>query len=125
MNIVPAIDLRGGKCVRLLQGDFARQTNYRKDPVTLVRDYEAMGATEIHIVDLDGARHGSQRNQETISAMLSNTTCSVQLGGGLRRIADIESWLGAGLQRLVIGSLAIENPPLIIEWLQQFGPEIS
>lgn len=123
MNIIPAIDLRGGKCVRLLQGDFDRQTNYGKDPVTLVRDYEAMGATEVHIVDLDGARHGSQRNQVTISAMLSNTTCAVQLGGGLRRTTDIESWLGAGIQRLVVGSLAIENPALIIEWLEKFGPE--
>jgi phosphoribosylformimino-5-aminoimidazole carboxamide ribotide isomerase len=123
MNIIPAIDLRDGLCVRLLKGDFNRQTSYSKNPVTLAAEYEAMGATELHIVDLDGAQLGSQRNQETIRTVVDNTTLAIQLGGGIRSVSEIESWLDIGVRRLVIGSLAVKDPELVIEWLQRFGPE--
>lgn len=123
MNLIPAIDLRQGQCVRLYQGKFDRQTNYSKDPVSLALDYQALGCEELHIVDLDGARCGHQQNQDVISAIVDTSELTVQLGGGIRTESVLEFWLGAGIRRVVIGSLAISQPKLVCEWLKRYGSD--
>ena len=123
MKIIPAIDLRQGQCVRLFQGDFDRQTIYEKDPVALAGSYQAMGFSNLHIVDLDGARSGRQENQEIIRSIIDSSELAVQVGGGIRSAQQLESWLDAGVARVVIGSLAIIRPRLVSEWLASYGPE--
>ncbi len=123
MNIIPAIDLRDGKCVRLYQGDFDRQTNYAQDPLALARRYEEMGCDSLHIVDLDGALTGQQQNQTIIRKIVEASTITTQLGGGIRTGSQIESWLEAGLARVVIGSLAISEPDRVRDWIAQYGSE--
>lgn len=123
MKIIPAIDLRQGQCVRLFQGDFDRQTIYGKDPVALAGSYQTMGFSNLHIVDLDGARSGQQENQAIIRSIIDSSDLAVQVGGGIRSAQQLESWLDAGVARVVIGSLAIIRPRLVSEWLSSYGPE--
>jgi len=123
VNILPAIDLRDGRCVRLYQGDFAQQTNYPQDPVELAQKYESMGCRALHIVDLDGARSGRQKNQDIIRKILESSGLRVQLGGGIRTNSRIDSWFDCGLERVVIGSLAITEPARVKDWLAVYGPE--
>jgi phosphoribosylformimino-5-aminoimidazole carboxamide ribotide isomerase len=123
MKIIPAIDLRQGQCVRLFQGDFDRQTTYEKDPVALAGSYQTTGFSNLHIVDLDGARSGQQENQEIIRSIIDSSELAVQVGGGIRSVQQLESWLDAGVARVVIGSLAIIRPRLVSEWLASYGPE--
>ncbi|RLA27704.1 MAG: 1-(5-phosphoribosyl)-5-[(5-phosphoribosylamino)methylideneamino]imidazole-4-carboxamide isomerase [Gammaproteobacteria bacterium] len=123
MKIIPAIDLRQGQCVRLFQGNFDRQTIYGKDPVALADSYRNMGFSDVHIVDLDGARSGQQENQEIIRSIIKSSELAVQVGGGIRSAEQLESWLDAGVARVVIGSLAIIRPRLVSEWLASYGPE--
>ena len=123
MKVIPAIDLREGKCVRLLQGDFDRQTNYSKDPQVLAGSYETAGFRDLHIVDLDGALSGQQENQQIIHKIIDSSDLAVQIGGGIRTQEKLESWLDAGVARVVIGSLAIIRPRLVSEWLNNYGPD--
>jgi phosphoribosylformimino-5-aminoimidazole carboxamide ribotide isomerase len=123
VKIIPAIDLRQGQCVRLFQGDFDRQTIYEKDPVALAGSYQTMGFSDLHIVDLDGARSGQQENQEIIRSIIDSSDLAVQVGGGIRSAQQLESWFDAGVARVVIGSLAIIRPRLVSEWLDNYGPE--
>lgn len=123
MNVIPAIDLRDGQCVRLYQGDFAQQTNYTIEPASLASEYETMGFDALHIVDLDGARSGRQQNQEIIRKIVETSKLTVQLGGGIRTDSQIASWLDTGLARAVIGSLAISEPDRVRDWLANYGPE--
>ena len=123
MNVIPAIDLRQGQCVRLFQGDFDRQTNYSDDPVSLAGSYKDMGFRDLHIVDLDGARSGRQENQEIIRNIIDSNDMTIQIGGGIRTESQLESWLDAGVARIVIGSLAIIRPRLVSDWLSIYGPE--
>ena len=123
MNVIPAIDLRQGQCVRLFQGDFDRQTNYSDDPVSLAGSYNDMGFRDLHIVDLDGARSGRQENQEIIRNIIDSNDMTIQIGGGIRTESQLESWLDAGVARIVIGSLAIIRPRLVSDWLSSYGPE--
>jgi len=122
MNVIPAIDLRQGQCVRLLQGDFDRQTNYSNDPVALADSYRATGFSDLHIVDLDGALSGQQENQQIIHRIVKGSGLAVQIGGGIRTQVQLESWLDAGVARVVIGSLAVIRPRLVSEWLDTYGP---
>jgi phosphoribosylformimino-5-aminoimidazole carboxamide ribotide isomerase len=123
MNVIPAIDLRQGQCVRLFQGDFDRQTNYSDDPVSLARSYRNMGFSDLHLVDLDGARSGRQKNQQIIRNIIDCNDMTVQIGGGIRTESQLETWLDAGVARVVIGSLAIIRPRLVRDWLSNYGPE--
>ncbi len=123
MNVIPAIDLREGQCVRLYQGDFEQQTNYAKTPHALADEYETIGFSTLHIVDLDGARTGQQQNQEIILSIVATSALTVQLGGGIRTDSQIASWLAAGLARVVIGSLAVTEPERVSDWLADVGPE--
>ena len=109
MDILPAIDLREGKCVRLLQGDYTKQINYSEDPVAVARRFEADGASWLHVVDLDGAREGVLRNMSTIERMVRETKLRVEIGGGLRDTQVIEELLRVGVARCVVGTQALED----------------
>ncbi len=109
MDILPAIDLRDGKCVRLLQGDYARQINYADDPVAVAAQFEQAGAGWLHMVDLDGALEGRLRNLPTIERVLNKTSLKLEIGGGLRDAETIESLLDAGVSRCVVGTKALED----------------
>ena len=123
MRVIPAIDLKDGKCVRLFQGDFNQCTEYDDDPPALAAKYQEMGFTELHIVDLDGAQSGQQLNRATIAAIAAQSQLTIQLGGGIRDAGTIAAWLDAGVSRCVIGSCAVTEPTLVREWLSEFGPE--
>ncbi|HKI18284.1 MAG TPA: 1-(5-phosphoribosyl)-5-[(5-phosphoribosylamino)methylideneamino]imidazole-4-carboxamide isomerase [Isosphaeraceae bacterium] len=112
MQVIPAIDLRGGHCVRLRQGDFDQETVFGDDPAAVAARWEAEGATRIHLVDLDGAKAGRPVNVEAVERIIRQVGVPCQLGGGLRDEATIAAWLSAGIERLVIGTQALRDP----EW---------
>jgi phosphoribosylformimino-5-aminoimidazole carboxamide ribotide isomerase len=112
MTVYPAIDLRGGRCVRLLQGAFERETVYGEDPVAVARGFVAAGARWLHVVDLDGARAGRPVQTELIGAICAAAGVPVQVGGGLRDAAAVGAVLAAGAQRAVLGTLAVQDPDL-------------
>ena len=122
MELIPAIDLRDGRCVRLLQGDFERETRYSVDPVELAEHYRELGARTLHVVDLDGAKQGVPVNLPVIRRMRAAAQVDVQLGGGIRARASLEDALEVAA-RAVIGSLAVSDPELVVSWLREFGPE--
>jgi len=108
--IIPAIDLRGGKCVRLQQGDYARETVFGEDPAATARHWVAQGAKWLHLVDLDGAKDGRPLNDESVRAIVGAAGVPCELGGGLRRDEDLELAFGLGVTRLVIGTQALKAP---------------
>jgi phosphoribosylformimino-5-aminoimidazole carboxamide ribotide isomerase len=122
MDLIPAIDLRDGRCVRLLKGDFAQETRYAVDPVELARQYREVGASWLHVVDLDGAKRGEPVNLALIRRMQEAAGVAVQLGGGIRSRASLEQALGVA-ERAVIGSLAVSDPELVASWLAELGAE--
>jgi len=122
MELIPAIDLRDGRCVRLLQGDFERETRYSVDPVELAEHYRDLGARSLHVVDLDGARQGVPVNLPVIRRMRAAARVDVQLGGGIRARASLEDALEVAA-RAVVGSFAVSDPELVASWLTEFGPE--
>ena len=114
MDLYPAIDLRAGRTVRLYQGDFSRETAYGTDPVTVAQGFAAAGARWLHLVDLDAARTGTQENRPVIAAIVAATDgLQVQAGGGVRDQASAEALLEAGVDRVVIGTAAVENPQFV------------
>ena len=121
MNVIPAIDLRRGKCVRLYQGDFNQETVYSDDPVAVAEQFAEMVPTDLHVVDLDGAQSGDQANRDCVVRILSATNLNIQLGGGIRDAATLESWLDQGIRRCVIGSLAVTEPDSVKAWLVKHG----
>ncbi len=123
MKIIPAIDLQGGKCVRLFQGDFSKTTEYSDDPAAIARQFSEISARDLHIVDLDGARSGTQLNRSLIQAIASESELDIQLGGGIRSHGAVSDWLRAGVSRCVIGSLAIADPATVQSWMANFGPD--
>jgi phosphoribosylformimino-5-aminoimidazole carboxamide ribotide isomerase len=123
MIVYPAIDLRGGRVVRLRQGDYAAETRYADEPLEVARRYRADGAQWIHVVDLDAARDGTMRHRETIAAIARDSGLTVQAGGGVRSEADVEALLDAGVSRVVIGSLAVREPERVAGWIGRFGAE--
>ena len=123
MQLIPAIDLRGGRVVRLEQGDYARETHYDTDPIGLAASYQEAGAEQIHIVDLDSARDGGEANLGIIRRMCAELRIGVQTGGGVRSLADLEARLEAGAQRVVLGSLCVRAPDQVGQWLETLGPD--
>ncbi|GIV94203.1 1-(5-phosphoribosyl)-5-[(5-phosphoribosylamino)methylideneamino]imidazole-4-carboxamide isomerase [Chloroflexus aurantiacus] len=124
MEIIPAIDIKDGRCVRLYQGDFAQMTVYADDPVAVAQSWEAQGATRLHLVDLDGARAGHPQNVDAVLAITQAVQIPVQLGGGLRREQDVESALALGVERVIIGTAAIAETELVARLLDRFGEQI-
>ena len=123
MELIPAIDLRGGRCVRLFQGNFAAETCYEVTPAGLYERFTALGARWLHVVDLDGARDGAQAHLEVIDELARRGRLNLQVGGGLRARATVERTLGCGVGRVVIGSLAVSDPDVVVGWLRKYGPE--
>ncbi len=123
MRIIPAIDLKDGNCVRLYQGDFDQTTHYSSDPVAVANRFAQLAVTELHIVDLDGARTGEQANRDVVRAIAAASGLTVQLGGGIRSMDDVRRWLAAGVCRCVVGSVAIREPATVREWLAEFGSD--
>ena len=113
MDLYPAIDLRGGKCVRLYQGDYAQETVYGDDPVAQAQAFEAEGAPWIHVVDLDAARSGDPVNREVVAAIAAGVSVPVQTGGGVRDDAAAEALFEAGVARVVVGTAALEDPEFV------------
>ncbi|NCY03413.1 MAG: 1-(5-phosphoribosyl)-5-((5-phosphoribosylamino)methylideneamino)imidazole-4-carboxamide isomerase, partial [Planctomycetia bacterium] len=120
MELWPAIDLRGGKCVRLLQGDYGRETVFGDDPVAVVRRFVAGGARRLHIVDLDGAKQGAAVQADLVQRMAAAAGIPCQLGGGIRSLEAARGYLAAGVERLVVGSVAIEQPALLADLARAF-----
>ncbi|MGI8752281.1 MAG: HisA/HisF-related TIM barrel protein [Acidimicrobiales bacterium] len=125
MDLYAAIDLRGGRCVRLVEGDFGRETVYDGDPVALARAFAAAGAPWIHVVDLDAARTGDPVNRATILEMAGSVTVAVQTGGGVRSIADAEALLTGGVTRVVVGTAAVERPELVAEIAERWPGRVA
>lgn len=123
-QLIPAIDLRGGRCVRLYQGDYAQETVYGRDPVAMARRWAELGAERLHVVDLDGAREGRPVQLDVAGAMARAVGIPVQLGGGLRDLNAIRAALEAGVERVVLGTAAIESHDLRRVALDHFGERI-
>jgi phosphoribosylformimino-5-aminoimidazole carboxamide ribotide isomerase len=122
MELIPAIDLRGGRCVRLLKGDFAAETVYSDDPANVLAGYRALGARRVHVVDLDGARDGTQPNRPAVLDLAQNGGVKLQVGGGLRTLNRIRELLDAGIDRAVVGSVAVTDPEQVMQWMYELDP---
>jgi len=123
MILIPSIDLRNGRCVRLLKGDFDRETRYDLEPHELLQRYRALGATWLHVVDLDGAKDGRLANRSVIIRLASQKALHVQVGGGVRSKAVVDDLLRNGIDRVIVGSAAVEKPAEVQAWLKQYGAE--
>lgn len=126
MQLIPAIDLIDGRCVRLREGSFNELTEYSADPVELAMEYARAGARMLHVVDLDGARDGERRNAALVSRLIDSvgaeTGTRVQIGGGMRDADTVAEALALGAARVVIGSTGIQEPNKLMHWLERFGP---
>lgn len=123
MIIYPAIDLRGGRVVRLTEGRFDQEKSYGDDPLAVAQDFAAAGAAWLHVVDLDGARDPARRQTAPVEKLVRDSGLRVQTGGGIRDESQIAALLAAGVQRVIVGSVAVKQPALVRSWLKQFGPE--
>lgn len=123
MRVIPAIDIRDGCCVRLFQGEFDQETHYSDQPADIARSFAKLGATDLHIVDLDGARDGKQKNQASVRRITADSPLAVQLGGGIRERSTIADWLDNGVARCVIGSQAVVDPTAVSGWTAEFGAD--
>jgi len=124
-ELYPAIDLRGGKAVRLLRGDYAAETVYSDDPVAVARSFEAAGARWIHVVDLDAARTGEAGNLDLVAAVAKSVGCAVETGGGVRSVEAAERLITAGVARVVVGTAAVERPELVGELAARFPGQVA
>ena len=125
MIVYPAIDISKGEIVRLIKGDFDKKKIYKKNLEEQVQNFQENGASWIHIVDLDGALSGENKNEDMIKRVLENTNCKVQLGGGIRTLEDIEKWIYLGINRVIIGTAAIINDSLVKEAVKRFPKKVS
>ncbi len=125
MLIFPAIDLVGGKAVRLYKGDYSQMTVYDADPLNAARRFEGAGATHLHMVDLEGARDGGTPNFDTVRRVVENTDLSVEIGGGIRDMAVIERYLSAGVKRVILGTAAIADEAFTRSAIERFGEAIA
>ncbi len=123
MEIIPAIDLRAGRCVRLYQGDYQRETVFSEDPVAVALEWQRQGAPRLHLVDLDGAAQGMPANLPVIQSILARLAIPVQVGGGVRDAATAEALLSAGADRVVLGTVAVENPVLVEQICRRHGSQ--
>ena len=123
IEIIPAIDLIDGKCVRLTQGDFAQRKIYRENPLAVAREFEDAGLTRLHVVDLDGARRGKVTNLKVLETIAAGTNLTLDFGGGIKSAEDVRAVFDAGAQLASIGSVAVKAPEMFFSWLDEFGGE--
>lgn len=124
MLIFPAIDIRGGKCVRLLKGDFDKETVFSDQPEEMAKKWQAQGAEFLHLVDLDGALKGKSQNLATVEKIIAAVDIPVELGGGIRTMENIDDVLKLGVRRVILGSVAVRNPELVKEACAKYGDRI-
>ena len=125
MKLLPAIDLLGGNCVRLFRGDFDTAHQVADDPLSTARSFQKAGSGWIHMVDLDGARTGDGINRPVILQVAQNTSLKVEVGGGIRSMDAIDTYLQGGVSRVILGSAALEDPPLVKKAVEQYGQRIA
>jgi phosphoribosylformimino-5-aminoimidazole carboxamide ribotide isomerase len=123
VQIIPAIDIIDGKCVRLTQGDYTRKTVYNDDPLEVAKHFEAAGLQRLHLVDLDGAKAGKVVNWKVLEAIAGNTSLVIDFGGGIKTEDDLRTVLQSGAALATIGSLAAKNEELFTQWIDRYGPE--
>ena len=123
IELIPAIDIINGQCVRLTKGDYKQKKVYHDDPVAVAKDFEALGFRRLHIVDLDGAKSKHIVNDAVLRGITSATSLTVDFGGGIKTEEDIEKAFEAGAAMVTIGSVAVTDPDLFIGWLKKYGPE--
>ncbi len=121
MEVIPAIDLRGGKCVRLYQGDYGRETVYSDDPKEVAARWTGLGATRLHVVDLDGARTGTLANIDVVRAITASVATPVQMGGGIRTTETARAVMSLGVDRVIVGTAAVEEPGVVEEMCRELG----
>ena len=125
MEVIPSIDIRAGRCVRLYQGDYDRETVYDEDPVSVADRWQEAGATTLHVVDLDGARSGEQTNLPVIERIAARLRIDLQVGGGVRTVEIAERLLGLGARRVVFGTTAVREPEVVDAALARFGDAVA
>ena len=125
MYIYPAIDLYGGKAVRLFKGDYNQMTVYSDDPVSVAKDFAAAGASHIHLVDLEGAKIGRPANLDTIAKIVAETCLFAEVGGGIRDMQTVASYLGIGVSRVILGTAAVKDPEFLKAALVKYGEKIA
>jgi phosphoribosylformimino-5-aminoimidazole carboxamide ribotide isomerase len=123
MQIIPAIDLIDGKCVRLTQGDYNQKTIYNENPVEVAKSFEAAGLNRLHLVDLDGAKAGKVTNWQVLENIAAATDLTIDFGGGIKTEEDVKIVLNSGARFATIGSIAVKNESLFTEWLDKYGPD--
>jgi len=125
MLIIPAIDIRGGRCVRLFQGDYGKETVYGEDPPAMALRWIQEGAEFLHLVDLDGAREGEPKNQEVIKAIVKESSIPVQVGGGIRELPTVDAYLSIGVQRVILGTSAYANEHFLREACARYPGHVA
>ncbi len=123
MQIIPAIDIIDGKCVRLTQGDYGQKTIYNENPLEVAKQFEAAGLQRLHLVDLDGARAGAVTNWKVLEAIARNTSLVIDFGGGIKKETDLDIVFDSGAALATIGSLAVKNETLFVSWLDTYGAD--
>lgn len=125
MKLFPAIDLYNGKAVRLYKGDYDNMTVYSENPIEIARDFENSGAEYIHIVDLEGAKDGTTPNIDTVKQIANETRLFCEIGGGIRDIKTVETYLNSGIDRVILGTAAVTNPVFLEEAVRKYGDKIA
>src|SRR6478752_2784546 len=123
MQIIPAIDIIDGKCVRLTQGDYGQKTIYNENPLEVAKEFEAAGLQRLHLVDLDGAKAGSVKNWKVLESIAGNTSLVIDFGGGIKKEDDLKLVFDSGAALATIGSLAVKNESLFLEWIKKYGAD--
>ena len=123
MEIIPAIDLIDGQCVRLTEGDYNRKSIYNNDPLAVAREFEAAGLKRLHLVDLDGAKAGAVQNWHVLESIAAGTSLTIDFGGGVKTSADVERVLASGAAYVTVGSIAVKNEQELLSWFDQFGAD--
>ncbi|MBO9571520.1 MAG: 1-(5-phosphoribosyl)-5-[(5-phosphoribosylamino)methylideneamino]imidazole-4-carboxamide isomerase [Chitinophagaceae bacterium] len=121
MQLIPAIDIINGKCVRLTQGDYSAMTVYNENPLEVAKMFEDAGLTRLHLVDLDGAKAGAVKNWKVLESIASNTTLSIDFGGGIKTAKDVDIVLDSGAQWATVGSIAVKDEELFVKWINHYG----
>ncbi|MDD4569487.1 MAG: 1-(5-phosphoribosyl)-5-[(5-phosphoribosylamino)methylideneamino]imidazole-4-carboxamide isomerase [Tepidanaerobacteraceae bacterium] len=123
MNIYPAIDIRGGRCVRLIQGDFSQETVYLEDPTVAAKQWQNQGAKWIHVVDLDGAKSGISGNIDVIKKICETVNVNIQVGGGIRDANTVSNYMNSGIDRIIFGSSAVKDITLVKDTIYKYGTD--